>query len=653
VLPEAGDAAKTRSALHLRERADVGDPAHDMHRHGHVMSQCDLIERSEGATKLIGLMHSMEPTRADPRIGLVLNGRYRITAPIGEGGMGLVYLGERLELRRPVAIKFLQSPYADSAKFVTRFEREARAMSMLSHPYCVSVLDYGVHEAVPYIVMDFVTGSTLRQVIDEQRMSAQRALHVTRQVLIGLAHAHGQGVIHRDIKPGNIMLGEATGLTDHVRIFDFGLAKLHDPELHGEASIAAIVGTPAYMAPEQARADKVDQRADLYSAGVVLFEMLTGRKPFEAENAYQLLCLQRDKPPPRLTELAPELSAELEAVVNKALAKDPAARYQTAAEFGAALEATPEWASAGLPLVRPVNPASVEATLVSGQHVALEGAPTPRAHGAATRPARSSIGVGFPIFVLVLLGLVGFAVWKLRLDPRTLEIGSTIAARAREAREAVGPAVARTVGVDEPSAPGASAPDSHPPASDAVEAPVEGQAASEGAEEDQDSGELSEAALAAADEALNDREEREVVLDVSAERQKRPVASIADVRALIAKGESGAAIRGIQELRQKRPRDAQLPFLLGNVYFDKGWWQDGLAKYRETIALSSAYRKNARIQRDAIRALGQDRAYPRARALLVRDIGKAALPALRRAARANASQLSGRRANSIAKQLAR
>jgi uncharacterized protein HemY len=200
-----------------------------------------------------------------------------------------------------------------------------------------------------------------------------------------------------------------------------------------------------------------------------------------------------------------------------------------------------------------------------------------------------------------------------------------------------------------PEAPVPSAQEADP-AAQGVAGALEGAAQTADGE---DSSELSEAALAAADEALNDLEEREVVLDTPAEPRQQTVQSVADVRKLMAKGQTAAAIRGIQQLRRKRPRDAQLPFLLGNVYFDKGWWLDGLAKYRETIALSSGYRKNARVQRDAIRALGQDRAYARARALLVRDIGKPALAALRRSARADASQLVRKRATSIAKQIAR
>jgi eukaryotic-like serine/threonine-protein kinase len=590
----------------------------------------------------------MESTRADPRIGLVLNGRYRITAPLGEGGMGTVYRGERLQLRRPVAIKFLHSPYADAANFVARFEREARAMSMLSHPYCVSVLDFGVHQA-PYIIMDFVEGSTLRQVLDDSPLTAQRALHITRQVLIGLAHAHAQGVVHRDIKPANIMLSEATGLGDHVRIFDFGLAKLHDPELHGEASIAAIVGTPAYMAPEQARADRVDGRADLYAAGVVLFEMLTRRKPFEADTAYELLCLQRDKAPPRLRELVASLSPELELVVDKALAKDPKQRYQTAVEFGEALEATPEWAGAAAPFAagEPALAATQIGPVTGPTRVTRGAAPTPNQRRRRTRR--------WPSVALLLLAAFAFGSWKLDLHPRALFAGRT--AVPAHAIEGNGPQAVATpepaqvrddaVGsvpvVDEPALPREAA-----PAAEAVDAA--GAAAQEPADE---AAELSEAALAAADEALNDREEREVVLSSAEDRREPPAQTVADVRRLIARGKSDAAIRAVQQLRRKRPRDAQLPFLLGNVYFEKGWMLDGLAKYRETIALSSGYRKNARIQRDAVRALGFDRAYPRARALLVRDVGRAALPTLRRASRADGSQVVRRRANSIVKQLQR
>ena len=595
----------------------------------------------------------MESIPPDVRVGLVLNGRYRITRQLGEGGMGLVYQGERLELGRPVAIKFLHSPYAHSSRFVQRFQREARAMSKLSHPYCVSVLDFGVHDRAPYIVMDFVTGRTLREVMDEGRIAVRRALDITRQLLAGLSHAHGQGVIHRDIKPGNIMLGEATGLGDHVRIFDFGLAKLHDPELDGEPSMAAIVGTPAYMAPEQTRAEKVDARADLYAAGVVLFEMLAGQKPFQGGEAYEILMMQRDQPPPRLRGLVPELSWELEALVARALEKDPADRFQTAPDFVAAIEAVPEWRLVGPAAVlakietaetlatSPADKASSRSSTMSvhevqtGSGAGLEAAPV------AVTPAKPRKPRSLMRFTVLLLTLVAAVIWW-RAQPRE-EAVAAAGARIPEA-----PTALRDV-APKPAAALAASPEesAEKPASPAAPAPSEAVAPPS----DADEMDFSDAALAAADEALNDTEEREVRLPVSVSSPK--VSSLADVKALIAKGKIDEAIQGIQQLRRQTPRSPQLPMMLGNLYVDRNWWSDGLAKYREAITLSAAYKKNARIQRDAIKALGVDKVYARARALLVRDIGRSAVPALKRAAAHDTSKEVRKRAASVLKQITR
>ena len=173
----------------------------------------------------------------DPRIGAILQGRYRILARIAAGGMGVVYKAERIQLGRPVAVKFLHSSFASEREFLRRFETEARAMGRLAHPHCVSVIDFGV-EGAPYMVMDFVTGQTLRALLDDGRLPVGRALGIARQLLAGLAHAHGQGIVHRDVKPANIILGEATGTGDHVRILDFGLAKLRDASTAADQSVA-------------------------------------------------------------------------------------------------------------------------------------------------------------------------------------------------------------------------------------------------------------------------------------------------------------------------------------------------------------------------------------------------------------------------------
>ena len=294
----------------------------------------------------------------DPRIGTILQGRYRILDAIAAGGMGAVYRGERVGLQRVVAIKFLHGEVAEREQFRKRFEIEARAMSRLSHPHCVSVIDFGVVD-VPYFVMDYVTGRPLGKLIQEGPIPIRRALNITSQLLAGLAHAHSQGIVHRDIKPDNLILDEALGTRDHLRILDFGLAKLRDFGVDLTSGLA--VGTPSYMAPEQTLSEPVDTRTDIYAVGIVLYEMLTGTKPFTADSIAELIRLQRVGTPVPIRTLRPEaeFSTKLEAVVMRALAKRPAERFQTASEMAAALQAIPEASSAnegfGPTVAAPVN----------------------------------------------------------------------------------------------------------------------------------------------------------------------------------------------------------------------------------------------------------------------------------------------------------
>ncbi len=200
------------------------------------------------------------PSPPDPRVGNVLQGRYRILAKIASGAMGIVYQGERVQLGRPVAVKFLHPWIAAQKAFLSRFENEAKAMSRLAHPHCVSVIDFGI-EGAPYLVMDFVTGRTLREVMLSGPLALPRVFKIAAQLLAGLAHAHAQGIVHRDLKPENLILSGEGGLEEHLRILDFGLAKLRD----GPAMTAGMaVGTPSYMSPEQSGgAGTVDARTDL------------------------------------------------------------------------------------------------------------------------------------------------------------------------------------------------------------------------------------------------------------------------------------------------------------------------------------------------------------------------------------------------------
>ena len=284
----------------------------------------------------------------DPRVGTVVQDRYRILQRLAAGGMGVVYRGERVGLGRAVAVKFLHPWVAEDASFKLRFELEAQAMGRLNHPSCVSVIDWGIDEGAPFLVMDYVAGPTLRLVLREGRLQPRRALELIRQVLAGLAHAHAQGVVHRDLKPDNLVLTEVDGLGELVRILDFGLAKLKDSATG--LSMGMVMGTPNYMPPEQVRAELVDERSDLYAVGAMLFEVLTGGAPFSASASSEIMRRQLHEAPPRLAGAVPGagFSEALESVVARALAKSPEARFQSAAAFAKALEATPEASAASV-----------------------------------------------------------------------------------------------------------------------------------------------------------------------------------------------------------------------------------------------------------------------------------------------------------------
>ncbi len=284
----------------------------------------------------------------DPRVGMVLHDRYKLLEHVTAGTMGIVYRGERIGLGRTVAVKILNDSFASNDDGIRRFEVEARAMSRLSHPNCVGVIDFGVAGGAPYLVMDFVYGRTLREIIrDDVRLDPRRAVHIVRQLVAGLSHAHAQGIIHRDIKPENIIISNVEGQGEQARILDFGLAKLRDNK---SVTTGLALGTPGYMSPEQTIGRKVDHRADIYAVGIILYEMLVGRKPFQSPDVFEVMRMHREVPPPRPSQqaLGTRLSSKLEAVVLRALAKDPDARFASMNELGIALDQTPEAGHGGV-----------------------------------------------------------------------------------------------------------------------------------------------------------------------------------------------------------------------------------------------------------------------------------------------------------------
>lgn len=280
---------------------------------------------------------------AEISIGSVIDGRYRIDAVLGAGGMGRVYRGEHTGIGRAVAIKVLHADLGRNREASQRFQREALASGRLDHPNIVGVSDFGVIDDGPcYLVMEALEGESLGARLErDTRLPWQEALDIMRGVLLGLRHAHERGVVHRDIKPDNVFLARKDG-ESIVKILDFGIAKLYAGSPDDPASTRAglTVGTPAYLSPEQAVGGEIKPPSDLYSATILLFEMLTGRPPFQEADPLAMLGAHVSREPPRLVEVAPDLIVPpaLEAVIQHGLQKTQAERIGTAQDYLAALD---------------------------------------------------------------------------------------------------------------------------------------------------------------------------------------------------------------------------------------------------------------------------------------------------------------------------
>jgi serine/threonine protein kinase len=262
----------------------------------------------------------------------LLAGRYEIRTLVGQGGVADVYSAFDRALRRKVAVKVLRESMAGDRRVVARFRREARAAASLGHPNIVSLHDVGMDGEVPFTVMELVSGETLSEVIwRESPLAAERAAEIGGQVADALAFAHDLGLTHQDVKPGNIMLSRA----GQVKVLDFGIARAWAPALPSDPR--AVLGTAEYVSPEQAQGLALDGRSDIYSLGVVLYEMLTGRPPFEAEAPAAVAGMHVREEPLPLRSVRPEVPASLDGIVMRCLEKDPKARYQRAAQLRADL----------------------------------------------------------------------------------------------------------------------------------------------------------------------------------------------------------------------------------------------------------------------------------------------------------------------------
>jgi serine/threonine-protein kinase len=325
----------------------------------------------------------------------LIAGRYRLLGKLGSGGMADVWCAEDTMLDRRVALKFLHDRFAQDDQFVERFRREASAAAGLQHPNVVGVFDRGTFDGTHYIAMEYVDGASLKELI-ERGLSVDEAVEIVRQVLAGVRYAHAHGIVHRDLKPQNVLVdGEGRAM-----VTDFGIARAGASEI---TQTGSVLGTAQYLSPEQAQGLPVTASSDLYSIGVMLYEVLTGRVPFEADSPVTVALKQVSERPHAPSELNPAVSRALDAVVLKALAKDPANRFASAEEFTRALDAAGADPS-GAALGDTASYAAVAAA-AGAPPPGLPPEPPPERRGFFT-PARLVL---MALLLLALLGLLAFA----------------------------------------------------------------------------------------------------------------------------------------------------------------------------------------------------------------------------------------------------
>ena len=345
----------------------------------------------------------------DPLIGTILDGRYRIERKLGTGGMASVYLAEDQELGRRVAIKLLDERHAQDEQFIERFRREAESAAGLSHPNVVSIYDRGEAGGTYYIAMEYLEGKTLKELLVSRGPTPVRvAIDYTRQILSALDFAHRNGIVHRDIKPHNVVVAP----DGRLKVTDFGIARSGSSQM---TEAGSIIGTAQYLSPEQAQGKPVHPSSDLYSVGVVLYEMLTGTVPFTGDTALEIAMKHLNTVPEPPSEKRPpgigEVPHELDLVVLRALAKDPEDRYRTAREMDADLGRVAQ----GLPVAHETEEAATAVLSGAGLEAATQVVPT-ASRGAGTRVPPPYYGGARPrrplwpwVLAALLLGLAGVA----------------------------------------------------------------------------------------------------------------------------------------------------------------------------------------------------------------------------------------------------
>jgi len=285
-------------------------------------------------------------------VGEVLLDRYELEELVGTGGMSSVYRAHDRLLDRTVALKVLHEHHLQDPEYVERFRREARSVAVLSHPNIVTVIDRGEHEGHQFIVFEYVDGQNLKRLIENRRpVPVDTALHLATQIAHGLSFAHRNGLVHRDVKPQNVLLNG----DGRAKVTDFGIARSLDVK-HGMTQTGTVLGTSDYIAPEQAQGKEIGEHTDVYSLGAVLYELLTGEVPYPGENFVAVAMRHINDPPPSVREKRPEVPERIDEAVQRAMAKNPADRFQSMADFGRELEACMSTTEENTQIIAPSPP---------------------------------------------------------------------------------------------------------------------------------------------------------------------------------------------------------------------------------------------------------------------------------------------------------
>ncbi len=382
---------------------------------------------------------------AEIKTETVIDNRYRILSKLGSGGMSDVYLCDDINLGRKVALKILHSRYAQDKEFVERFQREARSAASLQHKNVVSIYDRGQLEDTYYIAMEHLEGRSLKELITKEApLGVERSLKLAGQILAALRYAHQNGIIHRDVKPQNVIVDDA----DNAKVMDFGIARAAGSEI---TEVGSILGTAQYLSPEQAQGKSVSDASDIYSLGVVLYEMLTGCVPFDGESAVSVALKHVNEDPTPIGQLVTDVPKPVEVVVMRALAKDPSRRYQSAQAFANALnelseegekdgQKTASWS----PIVLP--PADAEAASaktdekqpekVEGMPNGAEGKSIEDGHESESKDGqgwltkKKALWIGIAALAVIGVLIAGFFIFK----PGQVEVPSLIGAEVEDAR---------------------------------------------------------------------------------------------------------------------------------------------------------------------------------------------------------------------------